>query len=222
MHSLAAFPIPISYATLGEESRALNAILLKDIFDSVNGKPTQLRSGVGVRQTIGSLEEQYESFKELKEIIEEVSRGIVEYSKSGGSKISVEAFWANVNNDPFAFHMPHSHTVKYMFTGVYFPSSGISKGVHLSSRQNLDEPVVLQSKSQPDPGSLVLLDPLEFVKNAISIGETSRYPFFGHPISVTPKEATLVIFPSYLPHMVTPTKDPNLTRVSIAFNLSVE
>lgn len=222
-YNINAFAIPIVCGCFGEQSRKLNKQLLDDIFHCIENSDLEKRSGIGVKQTLLGLETFYTSFELLSGLISNYSE---KYITSTGVKLKnsplVKDFWANVNNDSSAFHMPHSHSVKSsLFTGVYFPSSGIQNDIHVSDTQNLDEEIKLVSKTQPNPGDLVLLDPLENIKTAIASDNIEKYPYFGNPICIEPKESTIVIFPSYLMHMVTPTKKENFTRISIAFNIGV-
>lgn len=222
-YNINAFAIPVACASFGEQARSLNKRLMDDIFHCIENGGLEKRSGVGVKQTTLELENIYSSFELLGSFISKYSENYVNWAgvKSGTPPV-VNDFWANVNDDPSAFHMPHSHSVKKaVFTGVYFPSSGILDGVHISESQNLDEELHLTSKTQPNPGDLVLLDPNENIKTAIATDNVEKYPYFGNPLCFEPRESTIVIFPSYLMHMVTPTKKENFTRVSIAFNLEI-
>ena len=221
MQIISAFPIPVSFTTLGEQMRDLNKTLMQDIETEVVVNP-QLRSGVNVDQTAPLMENKYDSFKQLSQYVDAACQTFVEKILGSQYLAETESYWANVNKDMCAYHMPHSHTFNgYSFTGVYFPTSGIVKGVPVSDLQNLDDPVELSSRTQPLPGSLVLLDPIEYVKSGVAPATAPRYPFFGSPICLVPKEGALVIFPSYLPHMVTPTREADFTRMSIAFNVKV-
>lgn len=221
-YTICAFAVPINYGSLGEDTRELNKVLVQDIFHYMENENTQARSGVGVKQTHLGLEHSYTSFETLGSVISKYMSHFVKWSGVHTENIKVKEFWGNVNKDPSAFHMPHSHGLRTaMFTGVYFPSSGIENGVNISDSQNLNDDPEIISLTQPNPGDLVLLDPLEFVKTSMVTPRTDKFPFFGNPICVPPRESTLIIFPSYLSHMVTPTKKENFTRISIAFNVEV-
>lgn len=221
IQNISAFPIPISYGSFGEQSRTLNKHLMADTIKHTYSE-FETRSGIGVRQSSGGLENHYESFKALQDIISIFSKTIVEWTGIETDVVEAVGLWANLNNDPYAYHMPHAHSLKYVYTGVYFPTSGILDGHELSLDQNLDDEPNIISDSRPAPGSLVLLDPNQNIKDGISNGKSARFPFFGNPICVEPREGTIVIFPSYLSHMVTPTKKENFTRVSIAFNIRTD
>ena len=220
--NLSLFPIPVSVGTFGEASRELNAQLVEDSLHALKNTPTEERSGIHIDQTISDLETQYDSFAKLQALVTDYARGVVPWAGTHNSDICAEFFWCNLNERRDAFHMPHSHQMDgYLWTGVYFPSSGILDGKHLSKDQDLDELVDIESRTQPYPGSLVLEDPLHYLKQGVATKKTDRYPFWGNPIGIVPKEGTIVMFPTYLPHLVTPTEKDNFTRLSIAFYVRV-
>lgn len=220
--NLSLFPIPVSIGTFGEASRELNKELCEDSFHALENTKTEERSGIHVTQTVSDLETQYKSFAKLQALVSDYARGVVSWAGTHNTDIQSEFFWCNLNTRRDAFHMPHSHQLDgYLWTGVYFPTSGILDGKNLSDDENLDELVSIESRTQPHPGSLVLEDPLHFVKQAVATKKTDRYPFWGNPICIVPKEGTIVLFPTYLPHLVTPTEKDNFTRLSIAFYVRV-
>ena len=191
---LDAFPIPLYIMNIATEMEELNKELVKDINWIVNAQ-TQQRTGVGVEQTISGLEDSVESFTQLADILSNVSSQLL------GRESKAEYLWANSTKD--GFHMPHSHRIgDHMWNGVYFPYG--------------EADWTYESSSSPKSGSLVLLDPLEFVKSGVADEQTDRYPHWGNPICIAPKAGTLVLFPVYLPHMVTPADGP---RKSVAFYL---
>lgn len=218
-NDISAFAIPIRYGMLNAND--LNKQLIEDIFLELNNNGNEKRSGVGVFQTKSGLEKKYDSFKILSEKIKHFLLDFIKNVKVHDEFV-VGGIWGNVNNDSFAFHMPHSHGINNscIFTGVYFPTSGYFDNDKLKEYNNSKFPIVT-SKTQPNPGDLVLLDPNENIKTAISTRKTEKYPFFGNPICITPVKNTIVVFPSYLNHMVTPTKKENYTRISIAYNVSI-
>ena len=189
---LDAFPVPLFITNINVLMEGHNKELVKDID---NDPSVQQRTGVGVTQTKAGLEEYHYSFMRLKDIISNVSSQLL------GREAIAEHFWANSTET--GFHMPHAHRIgDYMWNGVYFPYG--------------EADWTYESSSTPRPGSLVLLDPLEFVKSGVADEKTDRYPYWGNPICVAPKAGTLVLFPVYLPHMVTPADG---RRCSIAFYL---
>jgi hypothetical protein len=190
---LDAFPIPLYILNIADQTKDMNRGLVKEIEEYGHH---QQRTGIGVDQTRSGMEEHHYFFMQLQSIISDVATQVL------GRKTSAESFWANSINES-GYHMPHSHRIgNYMWNGVYFPCG--------------DSDWHYESSSTPREGSLVLLDPLEFVKQGVADDKTDRWPYWGNPVCVAPKEGTLVIFPVYLPHMVTPTTRP---RKSVAFYL---
>ena len=219
--NLDLFPIPVTIGTLGESMRDLNSKLIEDCIHSVENGETTLRTGVNVNQTLNYLENYYDSFNQLAAIIAQFCQPIIERAGSPSRMIKVEEMWANVAKNSTGFNMPHSHGADHMWTGVYYPSSGIIDGKHLSDEESLDELANVVSKSQPDPGSLVIMDPYGHAKSSCVGTYTERYPYWGNPVSFVPKESTIVLFPSYVPHMTMPTGNDDMTRISIAFQIKV-
>ena len=220
--NLSLFPIPVSIGTFGEASREMNKALLEDSNHALNNTPVEERSGIHVSQTVSDLETKYDSYAQLQNLVTDYATDVVKWAGTHNSDIKSEFFWCNLNTRRDAFHMPHSHQLDgYLWTGVYFPTSGIHDGKHLSDDEDLDEVVNIESRTQPHPGSLVLEDPIHFVKQGVATKKTDRYPFWGNPICIVPKEGTIVMFPTYLSHLVTPTEKDNFTRLSIAFYVKV-
>lgn len=218
--SLQAFPSPIMYMTLGEQCRELNKMLLEDLFIESKEHLNTNRSGIGIGQTNANLQKKYKSFSGLKNIVDDIVDSVVKDFFGISGKAESQAFWGNIDENPHGYHIPHAHNARELMHGVYFPTSGWTEDENLSDKQNLDDDIELRSSSQPDPGDLVFLDPIHFVKTPVVIKENvQRFPFFGNPICFTPREGTMVFFPCWLPHMVTPTAKPGFTRVSIAFGV---
>ena len=212
-----AFPIPIAVGTLGEASREMNTKLIEASKVAFNKVPVNERTGVGITQTIGGLEKANPVYKHLGNVITQFSRDRIFSAGVQKDTIQAEGFWVNHNTQRSAYHMPHSHSSHYVWTGVYFPTSGFHNEIAISKEEDLDEIVEISSTNRPAPGSLVLIDPLHYIKTGIAGDEIAAYPYWGNPISVKPKEGTVVLFPSYLPHLVTPTDEDNFERFSIAF-----
>ena len=216
------FPIPVSVGTLGEQSRGLNERLIEDTWRAMEEMPIEERTGIGIRQTMSYMEKNYQSFKDLATIITEYSKPFIKATGTHNTDINAEWFWVNVNQNPSAFHMPHGHQLDgYMWTGVYFPTSGILNGKNIEDDEDLDVMTNIESRSQPHPGDLTFLDPLQCTKTGAATKRTDRYPYWGNPMCITPKAGTIVMFPTYLGHLVTPTEKENLTRISIAFYVRV-
>ncbi len=104
-------------------------------------------------------------------------------------KFEVDRMWCNVNTKD-DFNMIHSHG-QFQFSGAYYV------------------------KAPKDSGQIVFRDPRpaaitnEFVTSQFNGGEVYR---------IEPEERKLLIFPSYLDHMVMPSKSDD-DRVSISWNI---
>lgn len=221
MNIIKAFPIAISYCLLGRELNQLNISLVNDIEKELSSHSSIERTGgKDVMQTKTNLEDKFDSFSQLSKIITLHASLTLEKIGVKENKVAAIDFWGNINQSVSGFHMPHSHTcgLHNIYTGVYYPSSGFLNGNEIEEKFN--EPVV-KSESNAAAGSLVLLDPLEFVKTTTINNNVSRYPFFGNPIVFTPQKSLLILFPNYLPHMTIPNKVSNFKRISIAFNVSI-
>jgi len=212
LQNMAVFPIPITYGSLGKESKELNNILVENIKEESNQK-TRPGTGNGVNQTYSNMERKYPAFQTLQKIMDTAVTQTFEYSNIRNRVAKTSAYWGNYNpGNPSAYHIPHSHSLGggSIFSGVYFPFG----------KEATDDLPQLMSTSKPAPGSLLLLDPVDFVKSASAPECAERYPFFGLPMAIEPVEGAFIIFPTYLNHMVVPTENEN-ERFSIAFSASL-
>jgi len=216
-----AFSNPISYMSLGEESRDLNKAIMFDTKQILEKQTSPSRTGVGVNQSYGFLENQYESIDRLKTIVDSL------LSKTVMQSFHIETFqipnsnnfWLNSNSNESAWHMPHTHNVIDTISGVYFPSSGIQDGVEISEAQDLNEDVFIRP-GRPNNGDLIFMDPIMTKESMVMPNvRVNKYPFYGMPLCITPKAGTLVFFASWIPHLVAPTCKENFTRTSIAFGV---
>lgn len=220
------FPIPFAVINLGEASRPMNKRMLEIIFDDKAKYPqSPQRTAVGSWQSTNPLELKYPEFKEYSDMFHDlISPTVARAGVQGDLKklISVQDMWANVNDNPCAYHLPHIHGFgKTIFSAVYYPSSGIYNGIHLSDNQNLEDEPNLYSSSHPEPGDIAFVDPALNIKRQVFSYDFKRYPYYGLEICLKPREGVLVVFPHYLTHFVTPTAKPNFTRISITFNIDL-
>jgi hypothetical protein len=215
--NLDLYPIPFSVINLGENSRELN----KKIIDIALNVEMQKTHHEGVFE-IYDLEKKYDLFKELQEIFFNIS--IPSLFKAGyqgdlKSYLSCERFWLTKTESAYSMHLPHMHGYgETLFNGVYYPTSGIEEGEHISKKQNLNDIINLLGGSYVAPGSIVFQDPCAWVKGQVYVpGKLKTYPYYEKNISVPYREGSMILFPNYLPHMVTPTQKQNLIRVSMGF-----
>lgn len=228
MH-LDLFPVPVSVFNLGEQSREMNKQMIDDIMKEKNTSSYNiLRSGINVWQSDYDLERRYEVFAQFKKDITPLVHQTLQRVGYGGnldSYMKIEEFWANVDDTPHGFTAPHIHGVgNTAYAGVYYPTSGILNGKSLSENEHLGEPKnILEASSRPKPGAIVFLDPGGNTKSLVMPHreDFKRYPYYGLPFCITPREGTLVLFPAYLMHYVTPVEQENFTRISVAFSVSI-
>ena len=133
----------------------------------------------------------------------------------------VDGLWFNYNNNPSAYHIPHIHGAgKTLFSGVYYPSSGILDGKELSDDQDLNVDVNFETSLEIKSGSIVLLDPSFVARTAVLSDKIRRKPYYLQQVCLEPKAGTLLLFPAYLPHYVVPTQKDNLERFSLVFSIN--
>lgn len=212
------FSVPVTVMNFGEDADELNERLIKDAINERNLNPTAARSAINGWQSEGGMENRYQSFFELRGYIKQViestlpSLGFVvtdydNYFKCGD-------LWVNILEKTGAFHVPHIHgTGETLFAGVYYPMDYITN----------DESTDLRASSVPEPGDLMLFDPASTEKrSATPQSLVNRYPFYGSEVCIRPRKGNLIVFPSYLSHMVAPLYGDNLPeqRISISFSYS--
>ena len=106
-------------------------------------------------------------------------------------EIRMLAAWANVNTDG-AWNAPHMH-LPAQWSGVFYVDLG-----------DMDTSLPLSDQN----GSILFFDPLP-------LGERFKRP---PTHAMAPEAGTMLLFPAYLNHMVTPYAG-KAPRISIAFNL---
>lgn len=221
MHNL--FPIPVGIKNLGEESRELNKQIIKEIYKLKEIENSKTRSGKNLFQTGADLHTRSDFFNELCGVFFNHMKPYLESVGINDPDINceIDGLWFNYNNSPHAFHIPHIHgSGKTLFSGVYYPSSGILDGKELSDDQNLNENVNFETKVDIKPGSIVLLDPSFVAKTTVLADFIKRKPYYLQQVCLEPKAGTLLLFPAYLPHYVVPTQKENLERFSLVFSVN--
>jgi len=211
------FPVNFGVINLGEESREMNKRIVQEIYNLKEEEKRMLRTGVGVYQTTLGVEKRSSLLSQVNQHIHEL---LQQYFKDSGVKdldaLRTENCWFNYNNDANAYHVPHLHGHgSTVFSYVYYPSSGILDGKHLSDDQNLDEEFVMDFTHEPKPGSISFMDPAYNVKRQIIPRKMRQLPYYALHASIVPREGILVVFPAYLVHWVTPTHQENFERFSL-------
>lgn len=231
---LQIFPTVASFGMLGNKTKELNRQLVADIWTDIQNNPApKNRSGVGDISTTHNLERKYESFQQLTEMIEEWAKPSVAKAGFHIKDVKVHTLCGKVYKDPVSYSMPHSHSAQTYWTGVYYPTYGIINNEWQNPDMDLDSALpTVESLSNPKPGSIVLLDPIECIKvsalgpaaystTADNRNMVDRYPNHGHPICMVPSESAIVLMPTFLPHMVTPHGNSKLERYAIPYYLDM-
>ena len=214
------FPSPFGYANFGESNRELNKQLIEDIETHRSKFESGERTFSGNNnswQSEGGLERRYTSFERLRKQIDEAARPILKhsgYKEEHLPYIKVSNLWGNVIFDVGGFSFPHIHpTHMSIWTGVYYPS-GVED---IADLNQFVEEEVIQLHRQKGDGALVLFDPSRDQKQLIS-GTLDDKEYYGGEITIFPRESLLLLFPSWMPHMVMPLTTKTM-RYSISFSV---
>jgi len=204
-----AFSVPLGVGSI--EDGDLNAQLIQDL--SVRDFEGRYGTGINVTQTEFGLESQFSSFKTLKDRLDKELKTYMSWC-GVNMGFTTTRYWGNINRLPYAYHMPHVHSFsRGLFSGVYFP---------LSIKDFVQDDEHISVTETPNPGSLVLMDPLHAVKTGLAYSrDINRSKFFGVSMCIEPRASKFVVFPNYLQHMVTPTEEINKLRISIAFDIEM-
>ena len=210
--SLPLFPIPLSLYNFKEDNHNLNLQLVDDILQEKDLDPDgEDHSNMGGWHSKTNLETKYRSFTQLSSIITECGN---QYCRTHGYKdgLVCSDLWANINQSGDVNFMHHHGTTA--LAGVYYPiESIIEKDCNFNySNEN---PIKAGTWNNKDGGSLVFQDPSYGMKVHLIKDKSSPYNIdFYH---LYPTASVLVLFPTYLLHMVLPFKE-NKTRISISFS----
>ncbi len=121
---------------------------------------------------------------------------LVALSQRFSARIEIVA-WANVNG-PGSYNQYHTHP-NCLWTGVYYVRAGDYRDDDLKHA-----------------GKLKLYDPRPRVDHLAHPGQG-----FGRNVNITPRNGTMVVFPSWLAHSVN-SFDSDTLRISVAFNARVK
>ena len=214
------FPSPFGYVNFGESNRELNKQLVEDIethkakYDS---HERTFRGNNNSWQSEGQLERTYSSFEKLRKQIDEAAKPILKhsgYKEEHLPYMKVTNLWGNVIFDVGGFSFPHIHpTHMSIWTGVYYP-----QGVEdIADLNQFVEEEVIQLHRQKGEGALVLFDPSRDQKQLISSAVDDK-EYYGGEVTIFPRESLLLLFPSWMSHMVMPLTTKT-KRYSISFSI---
>jgi len=225
LKTLSLFPVPVAIANFGSEARELNESLIADSLSeqAMNPIPVE-RSAIDGWQSEGNLDEKYESFALLRENIKNTIYSLLpkygfDHDSSYDDLYDCGMLWSNILTKESAYHIPHIHgTGDTLFSGVYFPTSGLTFQHEDFYPEEDYEDVELRASSVPQSGDLVMFDPASSEKRQVIPAYVKRYPYYGSEICIKPKKSHLIVFPNYLTHMVAPITESGFIRMSISFS----
>lgn len=213
VNSIPLFPIPLSVYNFGKEKHKLNNKLIEDIFTEREKDPVgEDHSNMGGWHSKTDLEIKYKSFSELSSLITQCGNN---YCKSYGYKdgLICTDLWSNINKNGDLNFLHHHGTTA--LAGVYYPVESIIDD-HWNFNYTKTNPIKAGTWDNINGGSLVFQDPSYGMKVHLLKDKASPYNIdFYH---LYPTASILVLFPTYLLHMVLPFKD-HKTRISISFSL---
>lgn len=211
LKSLPIFPIPIGVANFGQKNHELNIQLVEDaLLERQKDPEGEDHSNMGGWHSKVNLETKYDSYKELSKILTEHGN---QYCKLHGYKSGIVCsdLWANINQSGDLNFLHHHGTTA--LAGVYYPIESIMDGNWNFNYTN-QNPIKAGTWNNQDGGSLVFQDPAYGKKVHLLTDKPSAFNIdFYH---VYPTASVLILFPTYLLHMVLPFKEDK-TRLSISF-----
>ena len=131
------------------------------------------------------------AFGDFVRLVGQAARNVLGFLKCRYEELYVTSCWANVNGRGHAHH-DHTHPNNFL-SGVYYV------------------------KTPPRSGGIVFSDPRPQA-NVLAPSVTERNLFNANVQRFEPKEGTMIVFPSWLEHMVEANHGDD-TRVSVAFNV---
>ncbi len=127
------------------------------------------------------------------------------YAKSIGKKGSVELDYNKWNLDNLWVNFQK----QYDFNPLHNHSGSLSFVIYLNVPEELNAEASHWKGTGPDPGSIMF-----------QYGE--ELPLISNKRIFKPKKGDIFIFPSSLHHMVIPFRTPNIERVSVSGNITLE
>lgn len=214
LKTLPLFPIPISVCNFGKKFHELNLDLVRDALNEREQDPSgEDHSNFGGWHSKTNLETKYQSYKTLSSVLTEYGNL---YCKQHGylQGLVCSDLWANFNGSGDMNFMHHHGTTA--LSGVYYPIESIN-GENWKFNYTSENPIKSGTWDNNKGGSLVFQDPSYGMKVHLPKDHSSPYNVdFYH---VYPTSSVLVLFPTYLLHMVLPFREDKV-RMSISFAFS--
>ena len=172
----------------------------------------------GAWQSLPRMEDRWESFGTLREQIQHACIPILKHSGVSdmiAPFVDVSNLWGNIIFDAGGFSKPHTHGSGHtLWSGVYYPKGIDDEGEDLD---NFDEEKTIINGWVREDGMLILFDPAYVTKTLITTKFDNK-EFYGNDVTVVPRESLLILFHTWMLHMVTPlTKKEK--RYSISFGI---
>jgi hypothetical protein len=214
LKSIPLFPIPIAVCNFGKEFHQLNIELVEDaLSEREQDWYGEDHSNMGGYHSKTDLETKYESYKKLSKTLTKYGNA---YCKQHGYNegLICKDLWVNINQSGDLNFMHHHGTTA--LTGVYYPIESIV-GNDWRFNYSSENPIKAGTWNNKDGGSLVFQDPSYGMKVHLMKDVSSPYNIdFYH---VYPTSSILVLFPTYLSHMVLPFREDKI-RISISFSFT--
>jgi hypothetical protein len=211
LKSIPIFPIPIGFINFGESHHDLNMQLVEDSLKDMNDDPIgEDHSNMGGWHSKPGLEKKYSSYENLCNILTECGNN---YCKMHGYKTGLKCLdiWSNINKSGDLNFFHHHGTTS--LAGVYYPIKEII-GDDWIFDYSQDNPIKAGTWDNKNGGSLVFQDPAYGKK--VNLLKDKSTPFNIDFYHLYPSSSVLVLFPSYLLHMVLPFYEDKV-RLSISF-----
>jgi hypothetical protein len=211
LKSIPLFPIPIGFINFGESQHNLNLKLVEDsLFDMNNDPDGEDHSNMRGWHSKPGMEKKYSSYQTLCDILTEYGN---KYCEMHGYKSGLECFdiWSNINKSGDLNFLHHHGTTA--LSGVYYPIKEII-GDDWIFDYSQSNPIKAGTWDNKNGGSLVLQDPAYGKK--VNLLKDKSTPFNIDFYHLYPASSILVLFPSYLLHMVLPFYEDKI-RLSISF-----
>ena len=170
------FPTPVAIINFGEQARELNTRLVEDIDDAKENNLSEERTfsnnSAGWQSSAG-LEKHYHSFVSLKNLIHQVAIPAMEWTGYDKeylqTSVEITGLWANLIDGPGGWSSPHVHGYgDTLWSGVYYPTSGIQDGESASADLDLDDFKINDTEIDNTETNINSIDSNEIIQNTIS------------------------------------------------------
>ena len=187
-----AFAVPYGYAKYSHSVYKLSQAILQTEMTSEEGQDSRVGNSLRTRDNLHTLSE----FEYLRLWIEKEVSLYADTCFGIKESLLITNMWGTINTIPSHWNMTHTHPDS-CFSGVLWLSAPVGSGNFI-----LSNPTMIDH----------WIDRLQ-KKSGMTVNANSS-----QMITITPEEGSLLLFPSYVPHMVAPNEN-NVQRISISFNI---